>query len=99
MREKFCISKWLHVCNVLIYYINTNEILNHFTLVFCCCEGCNLLCNIINNSNSDLFTCKDTVYMFMFLCKSSPGAVYFIGGLSLVFSLVRPFYPRFILVH
>ena len=36
-----------------IYYINTNEIPNHFTFR---CERQDLLCN---HSNGDLFTCED----------------------------------------
>ena len=46
-----------------IYYINTNEIPNHFTFR---CERHDLLCN---HSNCDLFTCEDN----MFSRESSPG--------------------------
>ena len=49
-----------------IYYINTNEIQNHFTLIFFWCKRCNVLCS---HSNNDLFRCED----IMFLRKSSPG--------------------------
>ena len=35
-KEKFCTSK--RPCNVLFYYINTNEIPNHFTLIAFWCE-------------------------------------------------------------
>ena len=53
--EKFCISK--RPCNVLlIYYININEIPNHFTLILFWCERCDLLCSL---SNGDIFTCED----------------------------------------
>ena len=38
-----------------IYYINTNEIPNHFTF---CCERRDLLCN---HSNGDLLTCEDNM--------------------------------------
>ena len=63
--EKFCISK--RPCNVLlIYYININEIPNHFTLILFWCERCDLLCSL---SNGDIFTHED----IMFSCKSSPG--------------------------
>ena len=36
-----------------IYYINTNEIPNHFTLIVFWCERCNLLCS---HSKGDIFT-------------------------------------------
>ena len=36
-----------------IYYINTNEIPNHFTLIVFWCERCDLLCN---HSKGDIFT-------------------------------------------
>ena len=45
-----------------IYYINTNEIPNHFTFR---CERHDLLCN---HRNGDLFTCED----IMFSRESSP---------------------------
>ena len=54
--EKFCISKW--PCNVLFYYINTNELPNHFTLIVFWCERCDLLCS---HSNGDIFTCEDNM--------------------------------------
>ena len=38
-----------------MYYINANEIPNHFTFR---CERCDLLCN---HSNGDLFTCEDNM--------------------------------------
>ena len=46
-----------------IYYINTNEIPNHFSFR---CERRDLLCN---HNNGDLFTCED----IMFSRESSPG--------------------------
>ena len=52
--EKFCISK--RPCNVLFYYINTNELPNHFTLIVFWCERRDLLCS---HSNGDIFTCED----------------------------------------
>ena len=55
--EKFRISK--QPCNVLFfYYINTNEVPNHFTLIVFWCERCDLLCS---HSNSDIFTCEDNM--------------------------------------
>ena len=39
-----------------IYYINTNEITNHFTLIVFWRERCDLLCS---HSNRDIFTCED----------------------------------------
>ena len=48
-----------------IYYINTNEIPNFFTLIVFCCERCELVCG---HNDGDLFTCED-----MFLHESSPG--------------------------
>ena len=58
--EKFHISK--RPCNVLFiiytYYINTNEIPNHFTLIVFRCERRNLLCS---HSNSDIFTREDNM--------------------------------------
>ena len=57
--EKFCISKW--PCNVLLfnfYYINTNEIPNHFTETVFSCERRDLLCS---HSNGDIFTCEDNM--------------------------------------
>ena len=53
------------------YFINTNELPNHFTLIVFWCERCDLLCSY---SNSDIFTCED----IKFSCKSS-------SGISLVF--------------
>ena len=41
-----------------IYYINTNELSNHFTLIVFWCERCDLLCS---HSNSDIFTCEDNM--------------------------------------
>ena len=46
--------------HVVHYYVNTNEIPNHFTSIAFCHERCNLLCS---HSNGDLFTCKDHVMM------------------------------------
>ena len=54
-----------------IYYINTNEIPNHFTKIVFWCERCDLLCS---HSNGDIFTCED----IKFLRESSL-------GISLVF--------------
>ena len=54
--EKFCISK--QPCIVLFYYINTNELPNHFTLIVFWCERCDLLCS---HSNGDIFTCEDNM--------------------------------------
>ena len=41
-----------------IYYINTNEIPNHFTLTVFRCERRNLLCS---HSKGDIFTCEDNM--------------------------------------
>ena len=41
---------------MFFYYINTNEIPNHFTLIVFWCEGCHLSCS---HSNGDIFTCED----------------------------------------
>ena len=46
--------------HVVHYYVNTNEIPNHFTSTAFCHERCSLLCS---HSNGDLFTCKDHVMM------------------------------------
>ena len=54
-----------------IYYINTNEIPNHFTLLVLWCERRDLLCS---HSKGDIFTCED----IKFSRESSP-------GISLVF--------------
>ena len=54
-----------------IYYINTNELPNHFALIVFWCERRDLLCS---HSNGDIFTCED----IKFSCESSP-------GISLVF--------------
>ena len=55
--EKFCISK--RPCNVLlIYYINTNEIPNHFAETVFSCERRDLLCS---HSNGDIFTCENNM--------------------------------------
>ena len=55
--EKFCISK--RPCNVLlIYYINTNEIPNHFAETVFSCERRDLLCS---HSDGDIFTCEDNM--------------------------------------
>ena len=53
------------------YFINNNELPNHFTLIVFWCERCDLLCS---HSNSDIFTCED----IKFSRKSS-------SGISLVF--------------
>ena len=63
-----------------IYYINTNEIPNHFTLIVFWCERRDLLWS---HSNGDIFTCEDNMLFSLmkissFLAKSSP-------GISLVF--------------
>ena len=49
-----------------IYYINTNEIPNHFTLIVLWCERRDLLCS---HSKGDIFTCED----IKFSRESSPG--------------------------
>ena len=55
--EKFCISK--RPCNVLlIYYINTNEIPNHFTETVLSCERCDLSCS---HSKGDIFTYENNM--------------------------------------
>ena len=41
-----------------IYYINTNEIPNHLTLIVFGCERRNLLCS---HSKGDIFTCEDNM--------------------------------------
>ena len=41
-----------------IYYINKNEILNHFTLIVFWCERRDLLCS---HSNGDIFTSEDNM--------------------------------------
>ena len=56
LEEKFCICK--RPCNGLLYYINTNEIPNHFTLIAFWCERRDLLCSY---SNGDIFTCEDNM--------------------------------------
>ena len=43
---------------IFIYYINTNEIPNHFTLIVIWCERRDLLCS---HSKSDIFTCEDNI--------------------------------------
>ena len=56
-RREICISK--RPCNVLfIISWNTDEIPNHFTLIFFWCERRDLLCS---HSNSDIFTCEDNM--------------------------------------
>ena len=41
-----------------MYYINTNEIPNHFTLIVFWCERRDLLCS---HSNGDIFTCENNM--------------------------------------
>ena len=41
-----------------IYYIKTNEIPNHFTLIVVRCERRDLLCS---HSKGDIFTCEDNM--------------------------------------
>ena len=41
-----------------LYYINTNEIPDHFTSIAFGCERCNLLCS---HSNGNLFTCENNM--------------------------------------
>lgn len=57
----------------VVHSINTNELPNHFTLLFFCTllesllrQRCNSSCNF---SNCDLFKCEDN----MFSCQKSPG--------------------------
>ena len=54
--EKFRICK--RPCNCSIYYININEIPNHFTETVLSCKRCNLLCS---HSNGDIFTCENNM--------------------------------------
>ena len=49
-----------------IYYININEIPNHFTQIVFWCERCDLFCS---HSNGDIFTCEHV----KFSRESSPG--------------------------
>ena len=49
------------------YYINTNEIPNHFKLIVFWCERRDLLCN---HSNGDIFTCEDNM-LFLHVKTSS----------------------------
>ena len=46
--------------------MNTNELLNHFTLIVFWYERRNLLCS---HSNGDIFTCEDVKFSH----ESSPG--------------------------
>ena len=48
-----------------IYYININDIPNHFTLIVFWFERRDLLCS---HSKSDIFTCED----IKFSCESTP---------------------------
>ena len=41
-----------------IYYINTNEILNHFNFIVFWCERRDLSCS---HCNGDIFTCEDNM--------------------------------------
>ena len=43
--------------------MNTNELLNHFTLIVFWYERCNLLCS---HSNGDIFTCEDVKFLLVF---------------------------------
>ena len=45
-----------------IYYINTNEIPNHSTLIVFWCERSDVLCS---HSKGDVFTCEDNMYFHM----------------------------------
>ena len=64
LEEKFRISQRL--CKSSIYYINTNELPNHFTLIGFWYERRDLLCS---HSNGDIFTLED----IKFSRESSPG--------------------------
>ena len=57
LEEKFCICK--RPCNGLLYYINTNEIPSHFTLIAFWCERCDFI--MLSHCNRDIFTCEDNV--------------------------------------
>ena len=48
----------------LFYYINTNEIPNHFTETVLSCERRDLLCS---HSNSDIFTCRNNMIFWYFI--------------------------------
>ena len=50
-----------------IYYINTNEIPNHFTLTVFWCERHDLSCS---HSTGDIFTCEDNM-LFSYVKISS----------------------------
>ena len=53
---------------MFFYYINTNEIPNHFTLIVFWCERHDLLCS---HSNGDIFTCEDNMFIFSHVKISS----------------------------
>ena len=64
LEEKFRISK--RPCNILIYYVNINEILNHFT------KGIERLDFICNHSKSDLSRVKIIIQYNTYLIDRSP---------------------------
>ena len=55
-REISCLQAAL-LCS--IYYLNTNELPNHFTLIVFWCERRDLLCS---HSNGDIFTSEDNMF-------------------------------------
>ena len=57
-----------------IYYKNTNEIPNHFTLILLCCERYDLFCS---HSNGDLSTCDDNL-LIIHVCIISNNFIAFI---------------------
>ena len=57
--KRIFVSPSGHVMIYCIYYVNTNEIPNHFTLTVFWCERCDLLCS---HSKGDIFTCEDNMY-------------------------------------
>ncbi len=76
-RREISLSPRGHVISS-IYDINTNEILNYFTLIFFWSERRDLLCN---HGNGDLFTWEDNILTCedMIFSRESP------PGISLVF--------------
>ena len=68
--------------DVMFYLLlNTNELLNHFTLIVFWCERRDLLCS---HSNGDIFTCEDNL-LFSLVKTSSFHAKAGSPGISFVF--------------
>ena len=68
--------------NISLYYINTNEIPNHFTLIVFWCERRDLLWS---HSNGDIFTCEDNMLFSHVKISSFRELTWYFIGVYIIF--------------